>query len=160
MKLLVFSDSHGRKELVDRMLSKESACKEIIFLGDGAKEVDWIENFYPEKHFTCVRGNNDWYSQLNGEAYKYFDGITIFACHGDYYNVRTTLSALCKKAASVNAPLALYGHTHVPKVTKDPSTGVTAVNPGALCDGKYCVIEISKGSFNVEHKSCYQEAEI
>ncbi len=155
MKVLVFSDSHGRKELLDRMLSKEPDCKEVIFLGDGMKEIEWIEAFYPEKKFTCVRGNNDWYFNVNGEAYKYFDGVTVFACHGDAYNVRTTLTLLCKQAAAVNASLALYGHTHVPKMTKDDLTGVTAVNPGALCDGKYSVIEFKKGDFTVTHKSCY-----
>ena len=40
MKVLVFSDSHGRKELVDRMLSNEPDCKEVIFLGDGMKDVE------------------------------------------------------------------------------------------------------------------------
>lgn len=155
MKVVVFSDSHGRKELVDRMLSKEPDCKEVVFLGDGMKDIEWVTEFYPEKKFTCVKGNNDWYFNVNKEAYKYFDGVTVFACHGDLYNVRTTLSELYKKAYSVNAGLALYGHTHVAKQTKDYSTGVTALNPGALCDGKYCVVDFSKGSFIIEQKSCY-----
>lgn len=157
MKVLVFSDSHGRKELLDRMLSKEPDCKEVVFLGDGMREVDWVEDFYPEKRFTRIRGNNDLYSGESGEAYKYFDGVTVFACHGDHLNVRTTLSYVYKKASSVGATLALYGHTHVAKTVKDPSSGVTAVNPGALCDGKYCVIEIKNGSFTVTNKSCYNE---
>lgn len=157
MKVLVFSDSHGRKELVDRMLSKEPACKEVIFLGDGMKDVEWIEDFYPDRRFTRVKGNNDRYCNENSEAYKYFDGVTLFATHGDHLGVSTSLSHVYKKAASVGAALALYGHTHVAKITKDPSSGVTAVNPGALCDGKYCVIEIRNGSFTVENKSCYNE---
>lgn len=155
MKLLVFSDSHGRKELLDRMLYNEPDCKEVIFLGDGIKDVESVQEFYPDKKFTCVKGNNDWYCNKSGETYKYFDGVTLFACHGDIYSVRTTLSYIYKKASDVKASLALYGHTHVAKITKDPSTNVTAVNPGALCDGKYCIIEINKGEFSVEHKSCY-----
>lgn len=155
MKLLVFSDSHGRKELLDRMLYNEPDCKEVIFLGDGIKDVESVQEFYPDKKFTCVKGNNDWYCNKSGETYKYFDGVTLFACHGDIYSVRTTLSYIYKKASDVKASLALYGHTHVAKITKDPSTNVTAVNPGALCDGKYCIIEINKGEFTVEHKSCY-----
>ena len=59
MKVLVFSDSHGRKELVDIMLSKEPDCKEVIFLGDGMKEIEWVKEFYPQKKFTSVKGNND-----------------------------------------------------------------------------------------------------
>ena len=77
MKVLVFSDSHGRKELVDRMLSKEPDCKEVVFLGDGMSDVEWVREFYPEKRFTCVRGNNDWSYNISTEAYKYFDGVTV-----------------------------------------------------------------------------------
>ena len=154
MKVLVFSDSHGRKELVDRMLSNEPDCKEVIFLGDGIKDVEWVRQFYPDLRFTVVRGNNDWSYNISSEAYKYFDGVTVYACHGDSLDVRTTLFYLNKKAASVNAKLALYGHTHVSKTVTEATSGVTAVNPGALCDGKYCVIEFSKGSFTVENKSC------
>ena len=155
MKVLVFSDSHGRKELVDRMLSKEPDCKEVIFLGDGLGDIEWVREFYSEKRFTVVRGNNDWSYSISTEAYKYFDGVTLFATHGDKLDVRTTLFYLCKKASSVNAKLALYGHTHAAKTVTESTSGVTAVNPGALCDGKYCVIEFNKGSFEIENKSCY-----
>lgn len=155
MKVLVFSDSHGRKELVDRMLSKEPDCKEVIFLGDGLSDIEWAKEFYPEKRFTVVKGNNDWSYNVSTEAYRYFDGVTVFATHGDKIDVRTTLFYLCKKAASVNASLALYGHTHVAKSVTEATSGVTAVNPGALCDGKYCVIEFCRGSFEAEHKSCW-----
>lgn len=155
MKVLVFSDSHGRKELLGRMISKEPDCKEVIFLGDGMEELEWAKEFYHNKKFTCVKGNNDWYFRVSTEAYKYFEGVTVFACHGDLYSVRTTLSHIYKQAAAVNADLALYGHTHVAKESRDPLTGITALNPGALCDGKYCVIEFSKGSFTIENKSCY-----
>ena len=155
MKVLVFSDSHGRKELLDRMLSKEPDCKEVIFLGDGIGEVDWVKDFHPDKKFTCVRGNNDRDFTLSSEAYRYFDGVTVFACHGDVYSVRSTLSQVFRKAASVKADLALYGHTHVRNQVKDPALGIVALNPGALCDGHYCVIEFSKGSFTVENKNCY-----
>lgn len=155
MKVLVFSDSHGRKELVDRMLSKEPDCKEVLFLGDGIKDVEWAMQFYPDCRFTKVKGNNDWSYNESTEAYKYFDGVTVFACHGDRLDVRSTLFYLNKKAAAVNAKLALYGHTHVAKTVTEATSGVTAVNPGALCDGKYCVINIEKGNFTVEHKNCY-----
>ena len=155
MKVLVFSDSHGRKELVDRMLSKEPDCKEVIFLGDGLSDVEWVKEFYPEKRFTVVKGNNDWSYNDSTEAYKYFDGVTLFATHGDKLDVRTTLFYLCKKASSVNAKLALYGHTHVAKTVTESVSGVTAVNPGALCEGKYCVIDFNKGDFSVENKSCW-----
>lgn len=155
MKVMVVSDSHGRRELFDRMLSQEPDCKDVIFLGDGMKDIEIMKEFYPDKKFTCVRGNNDWDYTVSSEAYKYFDGVTVFACHGDMYDVRHTLRSVFKKAASVQAGLALYGHTHIAYETKDPLTGVVAINPGAVCEGRYCVIEFSKGSFKAESKSCY-----
>ncbi len=155
MKVLVFSDSHGRKELLDRMLSQQEECTRVFFLGDGLGEVQWIKDFYPEKKFTCVKGNNDWRYDEDLEAYAHIEGVTIMATHGDALSVRSTLTPLYKKAHSVGASLALYGHTHVARLTADPLTGVTAVNPGALCDGKYAVITFSKGGFEVEHKRCY-----
>lgn len=155
MKVLVFSDSHGRKELVDRMLSKEPDCKEVIFLGDGISDVEWVKEFYPEKRFTVVKGNNDWSYNISTEAYKHFDGVTLMATHGDKLDVRTTLFYLCKQASAVKASLALYGHTHVAKTVTESTSGVTAVNPGALCEGKYCVIDFCKGNFTVENKSCW-----
>lgn len=157
MKILVFSDSHGNGMLVDRMILREPDCKEIIFLGDGLEEVEEIKAFHPDRKFTVVKGNNDFEFTKSKEAYKYFDGVTVFACHGDTYDVRSTLYYVFKKAESVMAGLALYGHTHIPKTVTDPSTEITAVNPGALCNGKYCVIEIEKGSFTVNHKSCYND---
>lgn len=155
MKVLVFSDSHGRRELLERMLSKEPDCREVIFLGDGMRDIERVKEFYPEKKFTCVRGNNDYDFAVSAEGYKYFNGVTVFACHGDMYSVRSTLSLVFRKASSVRANLALYGHTHIPDKTKDPSTGIVAVNPGALCEGQYCVIDFSDGGFTVENKSCY-----
>lgn len=155
MKVLVFSDSHGRRELLDRMLSNEPACKEVIFLGDGMRDIEWVKEFYPDKRFTVVKGNNDWSYNISGEAYRHIEGVTLFACHGDYLGVRTSLSQVYKKASSVGASLALYGHTHVAKTSVDPLSDVTAINPGALCDGKYCVIEFKNGSFNITNKSCY-----
>ena len=155
MKVLVFSDSHGRKELLDRIISNEPDCTEIVFLGDGMRDIEAVQEFYPKHRFTCVKGNNDWHSNKSGETYKYFNGVTVFACHGDTLDVRTTVSYICRKAAAVGGKLALYGHTHVAKSVIDPVTKVTAVNPGAACEGHYCVIEFLKGEFTVTHKTCW-----
>ncbi len=157
MKVLVVSDSHGRRELLDRIISAEPDCMEIIFLGDGIRDIEIIREFYPDRKFTCVRGNNDRDYTVSSEAYKHFNGVTLVACHGDTYGVRSTLRSLFSKAASVKAELALYGHTHIAYETKDPLTGVVALNPGAVCDGRYCVIDFSGGKFTARSKSCYNE---
>ena len=118
----------GRKKLVNADIEKVKPC-------------------YPKKKFICVKGNNDFYYQENKEAYKHIDGVTIMACHGDAFRVRSTLRELINKTASVRGNLALYGHTHQRNLYSDAATGIFAVNPGAVCDGRYCVLDIAKGMF-------------
>lgn len=146
MKVLVLSDSHGALHHLRRILHKESDCKTVFFLGDGLDDIEKVEIEHPDKKFICVKGNNDFYHNTEREAYKYIGGMTIMACHGDAFGVRSTLRLLISKTASVRGNLALYGHTHISNLYSDPS-GVFAVNPGAVYDGRYCVLEIENGMF-------------
>ena len=153
MKVLVFSDSHGAAESVREILRREEDCSTVFFLGDGIDEAERLRDTYKDKKFILVRGNNDWYSQADTEAYKYIEGVTLMACHGHKFNVRFSLRELLSSAQSVRANVALYGHTHKSGLYNDPVTGICAVNPGALCEGKYAVLTIEKGSFDVEFKA-------
>lgn len=152
MDVLVWSDSHGRRDYVIRMLEKEPDCKTVFFLGDGMREAEYAKEHFPERSFIFVKGNNDYYSRAELFAYKHLEGVTFMACHGDVLSVRFTLHDLFNKADSVRANIALYGHTHVPKITTDSYSAVCAVNPGALCDGKYCVISVDRGDYQITHK--------
>lgn len=147
MKVLVLSDSHGAVHFLRRILDTETECETVFFLGDGLSDIEKVKPHYPGKKFICVKGNNDFYYQENREAYKYIDGVTIMACHGDAFRVRSTLRELINKTASVRGNLALYGHTHQRNLYSDAATGIFAVNPGAVCDGRYCVLDIAKGMF-------------
>ena len=155
MKVLVFSDSHGALTLAEEMLNKEKECSLVFFLGDGIDEAEKMKDRYRDKKFILVKGNNDWHSQADTEAYKYIEGLTIMSCHGHRFNVRFSLRDLLSSAESVRANIALYGHTHKSGMYNDPVTGIYAINPGALCDGKYAVLTIEKGSFDIEFKSVY-----
>ncbi len=155
MDILVWSDSHGHKEYVLRMLDKEPQCKTVFFLGDGLKEAEDAARMYPDRKFHLVKGNND--NHYDGEIYAYahVDGVTFMACHGHTQSVRITLRHLYDKAASVRAHVALYGHTHKANVLMDSYTQVCAINPGALDEGKYCVISVNKGDYTVKHKDIW-----
>ena len=155
MKVLVFSDSHGAVNLAEEMLNKEKDCSFVFFLGDGIDEAEKMRDRYKDKKFILVKGNNDWHSQVDTEAYKYIDGLTIMSCHGHKFNVRFSLRSLPNAAESVRANIALYGHTHKSAMYNDPITGICAINPGALCDGKYAVLTIEKRAFDIEFKSVY-----
>ena len=147
MKVLVLSDSHGAVHFLRRILDTETEAEIVFFLGDGLSDIEKVKPCYPKKKFICVKGNNDFYYQENKEAYKHIDGVTIMACHGDAFRVRSTLRELINKTASVRGNLALYGHTHQRNLYSDAATGIFAVNPGAVCDGRYCVLDIAKGMF-------------
>ena len=155
MKVLVFSDSHGALNLAEEMLRREADCSIVFFLGDGMDEAEKLRDRHKDKKFILVKGNNDWYSQADTEAYKYIEGVTLMACHGHLCNVRFALRSLLNAAESVRANIALYGHTHKSGMYNDPVTGICAINPGALCEGKYCVLTIEKGSFDIEFKSTH-----
>ena len=151
-KILVFSDSHGRSEYIIRMLDKEPECKTVFFLGDGINETENVIRMYPDRKFIIVRGNNDFHHTVDFYAYKHIEGVTFMACHGDALSVKYTLRDLFNKAHSVRANVALYGHTHKPDTSFDNYSGVCAVNPGALCTGFYCVIEVNNGKYDIISK--------
>ena len=153
MKVLVFSDSHGALGLAGEMLNREKDCSIVFFLGDGIDEAEKMKKRYPDKKFMLVKGNNDWHSGADTEAYKHIDGVTFMACHGHKFNVRFALRDLLQSAQSVRANVVLYGHTHKSGMYNDPVTGIVAINPGALCEGKYAVITAEKGTFDVEFRS-------
>ena len=153
MEILVLSDSHGRADNACRVLEREKDCKTVFFLGDGEREALLLKEKYKDRSFICVRGNNDYASSFEDVAYKHIYGVTIMACHGHTYDVRFSRRTLFYRAADVRAHLALYGHTHVPLTEGDPLSGVCAVNPGALCNGNYCVISIEKGKYDIFHKT-------
>lgn len=153
MKALVFSDLHGATTNMIDMLEKEDDCPIVIFLGDGAFDVIKYSESFPDKSFITVKGNNDLHVSAHTEWYKHINGVTIMMCHGHLFDVRFSLRNLLYKAHSVRANVVLYGHTHKENMYNDPLTGVCAINPGALCEGKYCVMTFDNGQFDVEFKS-------
>ena len=145
MKAVVISDSHGFSSNIYYVLSREKDISTVIFLGDGMSDIEKAHQWFPEHNFICVKGNNDFHSAEDTVAYRHFEGTTVVITHGHYYNVRYSRRELISHAEGVMANLALYGHTHKAEDYTDEITGIRVVNPGALCDGRYAVIDFSKG---------------
>lgn len=143
-RLAVISDSHG-KEIWVRALAERLQRERpdaIIHLGDGQSDVKWLKkNVSIPVYGVC--GNCDWLSDAPGELRLSFEGIRVLAVHGDRYDVKFDPSILSYYAEDAGAQLALFGHTHQPLAAY--VGGVLMVNPGALKDGRYCVIEIRNG---------------
>ncbi|WP_367925077.1 metallophosphoesterase [uncultured Ruthenibacterium sp.] len=147
MKLLVFSDSHGEAGRLSAALDAHPDAKDVVFLGDGARDVEMIEGAYPDRRFYCVRGNCDFATFLPTEGLAPFGGLNVYYTHGHLHGVKTGLELLAEQAQSKGAQVALYGHTHRAKLERWGA--LTLFNPGSISrqcgTGSYGVLKIENG---------------
>ena len=118
MRLLVLSDSHGRKNLLLQVVELHPEADAVIFLGDGERDIDFLKELHPEIKLYAV-----------------------YAVHGHYESVKYSLAVLMQKAHNCSASIALYGHTHVPDTKYED--GILYVNPGSISVGKYAMVDIT-----------------
>ena len=152
MKACVFSDSHG---LAGHMITAIELEKPDIcfFLGDGERDLDKLEEHFPDLPIYAVRGNCDFRSELQRLIVCNVEGVIIFATHGHLSNVKyeDDLRTLTYQAKEAGADLALFGHTHCQHLSvKD---GITLLNPGTAGYGYYpgyAILNIENGTFNAE----------
>lgn len=139
-KIGVLSDSHGAAALLAQAAQKLIGADAIAYLGDGLAEAQRILGQL-DKPLWTVRGNCD-FSPFTAphERVEVLGGARVFLCHGDRYRVKSGLLSLALRAREVEAQIALFGHTHAPLA--EYYEGVLLVNPGALRDGRYALIEL------------------
>lgn len=149
MKLLVFSDTHGDKVAVSRLLARLDDYDYAFFLGDGLGDVEEYTQLYLNK-MLCVRGNCDYdYIDRAEEITVTLGGIKILATHGYRYHVKRDLSTLQYHAHSMGVNLVLFGHTHIPYRGYGYG-GMLLLNPGSVGGGSQCgtyaEVEIKDGN--------------
>ena len=130
MRILVFSDTHGRTQ---RMLEVIASVEHdlVLHLGDCVADAQDIERQFPMMPVRYVAGNDlrDRISGVPGQLFFMEAGVVIFMTHGQDAHVRSGIGQLYPIAQSCGAGLVLYGHTHVAHVeTRD---GITFLNPGS-----------------------------
>ena len=118
MKLLVFSDAHGRLEPIRSVIRMHrDTADAVLHLGDGAAEVLTLRAAFPDIPFYAVLGNCDSFSytayDIRQDALLTFSGKTLYLCHGDRFGVGGGHGALAAYAKAKGADIALFGHTHV-----------------------------------------------
>ena len=145
MKILVMSDSHGRADRVERLIS-EVKPELALHLGDCVADTAGIRERFPELDFYSVRGNCD--PRSAGEVMRIVEaaGLKIFMTHGHEYGVKFCHDKAVNAACVTGSDVLLFGHTHAPYYRED--YGLHIMNPGALCDGRYGIIEITDGGIN------------
>ena len=148
MRIVVISDSHGRTNVIDKILFSQKEAKHVFFLGDNVRDIEDFEFLYPDKSFYVVAGNCDYGLFSPTTGIKEIEGVKIFYTHGHTFSVKSTTEHLLKTAKQNECKIALYGHTHIADTVYED--GVYLVNPGAVSHPRsgspsYAVIDIEKG---------------
>lgn len=143
-RLILMSDSHGKKEEFEKVCLAHPEADRFIFLGDGAWEFELLKGEHPEWPLVGVKGNCDEGSILPRDLDIVLKGHRIFCTHGNAYGVRGGTFLLTDEAHERKCDMAFYGHTHTAYCAK--KEGVWVVNPGAVSDVfgvKYAIVDIT-----------------
>ena len=144
MKILVFSDSHGKRDRIESVIKEHlryGGIDRVFFLGDGMRELHDIEQSYPSLVFDYVHGNCDdsfttHAERMNALYEKTVDvgGFRFLLMHGHKYDVKSEYQYAADHAIEKKADVLLFGHTHrAEDITIDGSFGghVRMINPGS-----------------------------
>ena len=140
MRILVCSDSHGRRDRLLKALDQQPKAEIYVFLGDGVDDAAFLPREGKEAYL--VRGNCDGGSDL--PLWQEFTcmGKKILCTHGHRSYVKFGLGDLERTARDRGADLALYGHTHRPRL--EYIGGIYFFNPGSLWEnGSYGFVDIT-----------------
>ncbi|MBR1763608.1 MAG: YfcE family phosphodiesterase [Eubacterium sp.] len=142
MRLVVTSDVHKRTsalfDIVERHLDNADL---FINLGDSANEVEELLMVYPDLKIECVAGNCDFSSSQPLTKLIQCKDKKVFITHGHPFYVKHGYGVLKQKAKDIKADICLFGHTHIPYTEIDD--GIYYMNPGAVCDYSYGIIDIT-----------------
>ena len=144
-KLVIISDTHGNAKGIEKLMPIIAENDYVIHLGDGAGDLRSVWEAYPDKVYVCA-GNCDFFSPWQAEGELEIEGVKIFYCHGHKYAVKSGLGILAQEAKKRGCAVALYGHTHIAKITE--IDGVTLINPGSMRfsfdeGGSYCYLVVN-----------------
>jgi putative phosphoesterase len=150
MKILLVSDSHGKFDLLHRIYKKEKA-EYVLFAGDYSN--DGVELSYVEdsSEYLIVKGNCDVEDYANPAMIDTKIGeYKILLTHGHLHGVKKTYNILIDDAKNIDADIVVFGHTHIPHF--EIYEGIYLINPGAVKDKKYAIIEINGKDIEVKLK--------
>ena len=154
MDILVISDSHGREDKIEKLLSLPALSpRAIFFLGDGLRDLSWIDTHGIPVY--SVRGNCDTSIDGEDEILTELGGKRIFAAHGHKCFVKSSYLQMAHRAACLGADIMLFGHTHTPLCTSlEKGTVIGDVtlekrlhilNPGSIGHGGSFGVAVIRG---------------
>ena len=128
MRIIVFSDTHGNMNVIDKIIADNQFSNHFMFLGDGLKELEIVRLKYPDKKFYAVLGNCD-KGDAPEEQVVTIGGARIYMAHGHLLGVKESLDELKERARENKADAALFGHTH--ERYFEYEGGMFVLNPGS-----------------------------
>ncbi len=147
MRIVVFSDSHGKAYRLKKVMEAQEGADYFIHLGDGYEDAVILRESFPTANILAVTGNCD-YSSLDIDT-KLIEigGKRVVYTHGHRFGVKGSMEGLERLAADKKADIVLFGHTHIPFFgIKD---NVYYLNPGNAnaYDGiKFATVDILKNN--------------
>lgn len=172
-KILVFSDSHGTNEYMNRALEMNPDADMIVHLGDGTCDLSRSFPEHCEKPLFFIEGNGEYYGFVGSDrryrpqqfGFTEFEGKKIFMTHGHRYDVKYGLSRLIAAGYEKGADIILFGHTHgpvsqyIPAGTSLDYIGETdrpllVFNPGSIGMGpeySFGLLTFAKGEVLASH---------
>lgn len=152
MKILIVSDTHGSLKGLQAALEAEGVPDWILHLGDVDRQEDEILALAPKSRFACVRGNNDYYTNLSDELFLEIGGYKIWMTHGHRYQVYSGTDMIKNTGIMKGADIVMHGHTHTPFIDIDEENKITVINPGSISQPRqigrqpsYIVMELEDG---------------
>ena len=152
MKILVFSDSHGRLGHMVEAMERERPHR-VFFLGDHYRDGQALADAYPDIPMELVRGNCDW-DKAPDELIVEAGGVRFLLTHGHRYWVKSGTDQLARAAREMGVDVACFGHTH--NALNMPDHGVLLFNPGTAggiyARAGYGVITADGGKYRADLK--------
>ncbi len=153
MKILVISDSHRRRATLDafcRLCERPDAPGVIVHLGDHVSDARQIKQRVRQR-VIAVPGNCDWGDEGPEEIIERLDWADVLICHVHTLRVKYSLLSIVCRAREADVKAALFGHTHAPLLEYEE--GILLLNPGALQDGRYAILDTAGGALRAELKT-------
>lgn len=141
MRILLLSDSHRDVTSLRMIIDKHREADYVVFLGDGEDDFEQVRPDLSGKIVYAVRGNCDWYSSYPEHEVFSVGKVKVYASHGYREAVKYGTDMLLKTADELSCTLALYGHTHEPRL--EYRNGIYLFCPGSVKDGEYGLVDIS-----------------
>ncbi|MCP9312627.1 metallophosphoesterase [Liquorilactobacillus satsumensis] len=154
IRFLVVSDSHGDREILEKLRAKYQGKVDGMFhCGDSELAPD--DELFTD--FQVVMGNCDYDPRFKELILTEYGSERVLLTHGHLYGVNNGMERLGFLAASKQATIVLFGHTHL--LGAEYRKKCLFLNPGSISfprgeysslGGTYAVLEVTPEAFKLQ----------